>query len=144
MKKTLALVLVACTSIAVAAPVLADKRPKGMSFSQLDADGNGELTQDEMRARGAARFATVDADGDGFLTVEELEAAGSERAKKRSARMMKHLDADGDGKISQEEMQNRDKGGRMFGRIDADGNGTVSEEEFAAARDKMKKRKKKN
>ena len=146
MTKTFTLVLAACAGLTLVTPGFAStdgaarERP---DFATLDTDGNGEITQEEMRAHAAARFARADTDGDGFLSAAELEAKGAERAKKRSARMLKHLDADGDGQLSQEEMEKRGRGGKMFSRIDADDSGTISEAEFAAAQERMKKRHKK-
>lgn len=146
MTKTLTLVLATCAGMVLVTPAFANTDGAGKGphdFSTLDADGNGQITQEEMTAHGAARFTRIDTDGDGFLSAAELEAAGSERAKKRSARMLKHLDADGDGQLSQAEMEKRGRGGKMFSRIDADGSGGISEEEFATAQKHMKKRHKK-
>jgi Ca2+-binding EF-hand superfamily protein len=48
-------------------------------FRQLDTDGNGRLSRDELQSalparRAARRMRTLDADGDGYLTVQELIA----------------------------------------------------------------------
>ena len=40
-------------------------------FGEIDADGNGEITQAEVKAHGEARFAKADANGDGKITVQE-------------------------------------------------------------------------
>jgi Ca2+-binding EF-hand superfamily protein len=42
-------------------------------FKHLDKDGNGELTQDEMPDP-AARLSAADADGDGSVSLEEMRA----------------------------------------------------------------------
>ncbi|MEM8785021.1 MAG: calcium-binding protein [Pseudomonadota bacterium] len=44
-------------------------------FDRLDSDGNGELTDGEMRARGARMFEAVDADADGVITQAEMDGA---------------------------------------------------------------------
>lgn len=114
------------------------------TFEELDTNGDGALTQSEMIAHRAARFATMDSDGDGKLTAEELAAHRWAKMKdllsKRSARMIERLDTDGDGALSAEELAEPRKGNKMFERVDADGNGTISAEEFEAARAKMEKR----
>jgi Ca2+-binding EF-hand superfamily protein len=122
--------------------------PSPVSFAELDTDNDGQVTKTELDAQGAVRFAKVDTDSDGFLSVAEIEAAGQEKAAERAVRMMKHLDADEDGKLSEEEMSNRgkgrggkDRGAKMIERFDTDENGSLSEEEFAAAQEKMSKRK---
>ena len=135
----------------------------GPIFETIDADGDGEVTQEEMRAHAAARFAEADTDKDGFLTPEEmmasrvgkraermlerhdtdgngqlsadeLEAAAAERGGKRANRMMTRLDTNNDGKLALEEMTARRDPARIFERLDSDGNGTLSAEEFAEAR----------
>ena len=45
-----------------------------VSFEELDADGNGEVTQAEVEAHRAARFAATDTDGDGKLSAAEIES----------------------------------------------------------------------
>lgn len=93
-----------------------------------------------MQALGEARFTRTDADGDGFLTAAELEAAGSEKAQKRSARMIERLDVDKDGKLSLDEMKNpRRDPARLFERLDTDKSGGISEAEFQEAKAHRKK-----
>lgn len=143
MKNTVFIGLIAATAISLAGgAALARGGFHGapVEFGTLDSNGDGQITREEMQARGAARIAEADTDGDGFLTVEELEAAGAERARTFASRMIERLDADEDGRLSAEELQKPDRADRRFDRVDADGNGTISEAEFEAARAKMKDR----
>ena len=82
-----------------------------MTFEQLDADGSGEVTQAEMEAAKAARFASADADGDGVLSAAELAAQASSGIAERTAKMIERCDEDGDGPLSQEEMPQPRRGG---------------------------------
>ncbi len=49
------------------------------AFAQMDANGNGILTRDEVTGRFAEKFDLVDTNGDGFVTREEVESALSRR-----------------------------------------------------------------
>ncbi|OIQ46216.1 MAG: calcium-binding protein [Roseobacter sp. MedPE-SW] len=141
MKQTKILAVILATAGALAATTAMAKPGCGgmgakMSFEELDADGNGEISKAEMEAHKAARFSTADGNGDGKLSAEELVAQAQKHAAKRVEKMISHLDSDGDGMLSAEEMSNR--GGRhgdMFKRVDRDGNGAVSKEEFEQARE---------
>ena len=116
-----------------------------ISFEQLDADGNGEISKEEFDARYSAWIKAVDANGDGMLQKEELEAHVMEQVQamveKKSEAMFNRLDSDGDGAVSDAELQekmgksrNED---RMFDRLDSDDSGSVSAEEFESALSKM-------
>ena len=110
------------------------------SFSELDANGDGEVTLAEMQARGEARFAAADTDGNGTLSVEELIAAraddGNERLERRINRFIERADDNGDGVLDIEEMgPGEERVADRFERLDTDGSGGLSEEELAAARD---------
>lgn len=102
------------------------------SFEEVDTNGDGKITRDEMQAHAATRFGEADSDGDGAISRAEMLAKAMARAEKRVDRMMGRMDADDDGKVSQAEMQQmRDKHmGRMIERMDTDGDGALSKEEF--------------
>ncbi|MEQ8294227.1 MAG: EF-hand domain-containing protein [Roseovarius sp.] len=116
------------------------KRP---SFEELDANGDGVVSREEMQARMQARFDEADADGDGRITREEMsarmEARASERRERFLNRMFERQDADADGALTLEEMRG-DRADRMFAKVDQDGDGNVSREEFDAMKERMHKR----
>ena len=66
----IAIFALAATAMVASAPVMAREhggpRP---DFSQLDANGDGQITQAEVKAFGAAEFAKADTDGNGSLTL---------------------------------------------------------------------------
>jgi hypothetical protein len=112
---------------------MTDDRPE---FAELDADGDGLLTPEDLRAPMADRFAAADADGNGALSTEEMtammEAHRADRMARMAARMLERLDADGSGDLSLAELVQAEPRQAMFDRLDADGDGAISEEEFAA------------
>src|SRR6056297_300781 len=141
MKNTsLILALGAALAAASATSVIAHGGAKGKmgpgphhAFEDLDTDGDGAITSDEMASHQRARFDAADSDGDGMLSQAEMIARMQARLERRTARMIERYDADGDGKLAFDEMRMR-FGGRMFARVDADGDGSVSKEEFEAMR----------
>ncbi len=118
------------------------------TFARLDADRNGQLTREEMRAergergdrgrhgrRGGGRhggpgFEGADANNDGNITREEFLA--------RPTEMFNRIDANHDGVIqASERPQRAERGERRAERPDrpnrdADNNGTFSRAEFTA------------
>lgn len=131
--------------VAVAQQATTSASPRTM---RGDANGDGNLTRQEMIAAAEARFARMDANKDGTVTRDERQAA---RAEKRGERGGKHgmrghgggrfgpmvierLDTDKDGKLSRAEaavpMQ------RMFDMADANKDGFVDKAEADAARAK--------
>ena len=139
MKRTAFILVVAMTATAMTS-VSALARGQGPDFATLDTNGDGELTREELQARGAVRFQEADTNGDGLLSEDEIAARGSERLKDRAARMIERMDANGDGQLSQDEIKERRNAGEFFDRMDRDDSGTVTQAEFDAARDKMRKR----
>ena len=106
-------------------------------FKELDADGDGSLTQAELAQGGKLRFAKADKNKDGFLSHAELRNQMVEKMQQRSSRKMAKMmalrDTDKDGKLSFEELR-PDSGGsanKMFARMDENDDGTLSAEEFA-------------
>ncbi|MEL6210215.1 MAG: EF-hand domain-containing protein [Pseudomonadota bacterium] len=139
MKRTAFIVAVAMAATAVTG-ISAQARGQGPDFATLDSDGNGELTREELQARGAVMFEEADADGNGLLSAEELAAHASQRAADRATRMIERMDANGDGQLSPEELTERRNAGRIFDRMDADDSGTITQAEFDAARERFRER----
>lgn len=108
-----------------------------VNFQELDANGDGQLTREEMEAHRAQRFSQSDTNGDGQLSIDEARAAAQQRANDRVAKMFERHDANQDGFLSQDELPKPRRAGKMFDRIDADNSGTISEQEFADAKARM-------
>ena len=81
-------------------------------FDQIDTDGNGEITGDELKASRAKRFEhgiemrkrlkAADADGNGTISSNEANKAGLDK-------LIEHfdkIDSDGDGEITKQELKN--------------------------------------
>ncbi len=112
-------------------------------FTELDLNGDGQLSAEELRAPAEARFAEADTNGDGALSVEEMQARATERMAQRIAeraeRTLERRDANGDGLLQLTELEDG-RGGRIFERMDADDDGMISAAEFDDAREAMKDR----
>ena len=111
-----------------------------MNFEHFDADGSGEITQEDLALLADEKFGTLDADGSGGVSEAEFVAAAEGRAAERAARMFARLDADGDGVLSRDALENRRQRGfgeRMISRLDEDDSGGVSAEEFEAGMERM-------
>lgn len=135
----LSAVAITGTSVLAAGPK--DREP--VSFEELDANGDGQVTQEEMQAQRSQRFTNADTDRDGQLSVEEVQAARQQRTNDRVAKMFEKHDANNDGYLSEDELPKQRRADKMFDRIDADNSGGISEQEFADAKDKMGRHKKK-
>ncbi len=160
MKRTVTITSIAALAIGLSAAIAVagpygGKGPGGpgmhrgpqINFEQLDLNGDGSITKEEIAGQAKARFDTSDADKDGFLTKEELQAGIEAHLKQRALtmadRMLERHDSDKDGKLSAEEMP-QPKGKRaerMFDRMDANDDGTISEEEFAMMKNMRQGRK---
>ena len=123
---------------------LALEAAKGrMTFEQLDVDGSGEITREDLETLPGARFAAMDADGSGDVNEAEFVAAAQARAGEAAARMFARLDADGDGVLNQDALAARGHhGDRLRGilRLDSDDSGGVSAEEFEAGMERFARR----
>ncbi|NVO54677.1 EF-hand domain-containing protein [Rhodobacteraceae bacterium B1Z28] len=136
----LSAVAITGTSVLAAGPK--DREP--VSFQELDANNDGQVTKEEMEAHRGQRFTKADANGDGQLSVEEMQAAAQKRANDRVTSMFKDHDANSDGFLSADELPKPRRADKMFDRIDADNSGGISEQEFADAKDKKGRHNKKH
>jgi Ca2+-binding EF-hand superfamily protein len=125
-------------ALGLAAPVLAqDGRGLEMIFRQIDADGNGEVTTQELTDARSRQFARTDADGDGVVTLAELEAVQARIARfadlagAAPTERIRRQDKNGDGILSAGEFTALPP---FFALIDADGNGAISRAELERAR----------
>lgn len=107
------------------------------AFSDLDLNGDGQLTLEEMQLHREARFAERDTDGDGNLSRAEVIAAATDRIAERVDAMFAQYDDNEDGLLSANERDDMRQRGpdpeRMFVRLDADEDGMISEAEFDQA-----------
>jgi Ca2+-binding EF-hand superfamily protein len=130
----------ALLTLALTAPALAQEgRASGFLFDRIDADSNGEVSQDEIAAVRAQQFQRMDADGDDRVTLDELTAAQGRQAQRLAAlaardpaERLARQDSDGDGALTEAEFT---AAPAFFTLIDADGNGAISRDEFDRARD---------
>lgn len=138
---TLAAIAAASLSTAALARPGADgprHHPMRIDFAELDADGDGRITEEEANARRAAQVGTLDANGDGLISADELAAAEiarlTERANERAARQVERMDVDGDGLLSAAELAvPAGHESRMFEKLDRDGDGAITQPELDAA-----------
>lgn len=150
--KALGLALIIPAGLVLALPAAAQGfgGPRGeMVFAELDANGDGVLTQDEVLAQDRG-IAAADVDGDGLASRDELLAHAADRAETRIDRLLEVVDTDGDGAVSQAEMdahqdaRHQERRARMvervFDRMDADGDGALSAEEFEEASARFRER----
>lgn len=130
-----------------------------MTFAALDADGDGQITEEDLRALAEARFNEIDLDGSGTLGADELAASMhsqmtermGDRAPRRgdsvtmmttmAERMVAARDTDGDGMLSMAELEPANGFGRMIDRFDTDDDNAISQAEYDVAKAEMGDRK---
>ena len=131
-----------------------------VAFADLDKDGNGAITEEDLLAGAEARFGEADTDGDGLVSQDELAATVQARIAEHSQgrhggwgnkdpeamsariaeRMLAARDADKDGALSLEELEPGTGFARMIDRFDTDDDNAISEAEFDVARQEMQDR----
>lgn len=147
-----AVTLAALVAASFSSVAYANGRGEGMGpmfdFTQMDGNGDGKVTKDEITAYHSAKVAAMDTDKDGTLSEAEMTAAQEQRKAERQtrkiSRMMQRMDANNDGVVSLAEMEEpKGNSDRMFDRMDTDGDGAISKAEADAAMEKMSNRKNK-
>lgn len=113
-------------------------------LEELDANGNGELTFDEMQAALEAKFEGFDADNSGFITLNDLPLIlpltekQEERRQRRLAKIQERMSENGID-IDDEQLEARGLPTRMrfMARHDKDADEAVSFEEFSKPATRM-------
>jgi len=96
---------------------------------ELDVDGDGAVTREEMETEVKQTFSGCDRNGDGRLTGDEYGGPGGARTAMGGfvKQHASEIDADGDGVLTPAELL--DIGLRMFDKADANGDGKLSGED---------------
>lgn len=98
-------------------------------IQQLDQDGDGAVDQDEFQLPDHERIGSVDADGDGYVTLEEMKAHRQRLSDDRMAQHYAMLDRDGDGVVTLDELRQQ-----RFTALDRDGDGYLTLRELGAGK----------
>jgi len=133
--------IITAISLTAAAPAFAvgsgqnGHRPHAaLNFADLDTNGDGKITRDEISAQRAAHFSAQDTNGDGQLSEAEVSAAAiarmQDRLSKRFAKMLQRRDANGDGQLSLAEVTDSARSAKLFDKMDANNDGSVSRDEL--------------
>jgi Ca2+-binding EF-hand superfamily protein len=139
-----AVVALAVALTAGSAFARSDDNREAISFEALDANGDGQVTREEMQEQHSRRMLQADTNGDGQLSLQEIEAHAAARAAEHAGRMMERRDANGDGLLSADELAGGPRSEKRFKRADSNGDGMLSKQEFDAARDRMGRHHKKH
>lgn len=147
--KKLTLAAASVLTLALAVPMLASAersgRGHGGHLEKLDTNGDGVIARGEVEASALEAFAEMDADANGQLTQEELKAGHeAKRAARKAAWAEKHPDKEmkerkprGDrdpAKMEAFKAKMQEKAAERFAAVDTDGNGSWSSAEFTAHR----------
>ncbi|WP_198662730.1 EF-hand domain-containing protein [Primorskyibacter marinus] len=93
-------------------------------FNEIDADGDGAVTQEEVDAYRATKVGEADTSGDGALSIEEFDTLYREFTRSRMVDAFQKLDANGDGVIDADELDTRFRD--IVERMDRDGDGALT------------------
>lgn len=97
-------------------------------WSKADKDGDGKVAVSEIDERHREFIARADADRDGFITEDEMRALRDAKRAELKAKMFP--DANKDGFVDRREFE--DAARDRFAEIDGNGDGRISEDEMRA------------
>ena len=138
MKSVLALTAIALASAATVVVAAPDGQQRhGAMLERIkaaDTNNDGFISKAEAAAlpRLAKHFDEIDANRDGQVSFDELRAFHAAKRGAHGAKMLKSIDTDGDGKVSKAEALAA--AAARFDRADANKDGFLTVEEMKAAR----------
>ena len=119
----------------------ATANPRGERFENLDQNGDGQITRQEIQDFSRERFKKADTNSDGQITAEEvlnrMPFFVRGQAHDPVVRYLKAQDYNRDGQVSLAEVLKH--ADQRFTRLDSNRDGTVSAEEFARQQHKMER-----
>ena len=111
-----------------------------LNFADLDANKDGTITPDEVKAYQEARIKAVDTNNDGFISVDEFVSSRmanmAPMIQAHAAKMVAAVDLNGDGKISIEELAVAPMS-MMFAHFPANADGSITKAEYDRAQERM-------
>lgn len=130
--------LAGAAGLAMAQTTPAQGPERGVSrLFEADSNNDGVLTRQEFDASRATHFTRLDADNNGQLSREEMRAMRGERGgrgHRGGGHQLTRADANSDGSITRDEFLARPIA--MFDRLDADNNGVISAAEQPQRRER--------
>jgi len=114
------------------------KKGKMQRFKDMDSNGDGAVTLEELQAYATKMHKSRDTDGNGVINQEEFKTQhphAQERQKRRQERFTQ-MDSDGDSTISKEEFQTfgtqrrQEKAAKRFAMVDRNKDNVISLEEM--------------
>ncbi|EIC21173.1 EF-hand domain-containing protein [Thiorhodovibrio frisius] len=145
---SLATLVLATSALAQEPPADGPTTPTAAFMKELDKNGDGQVSVDEIKTPQQQRFTETDANGDGAISTEEASEAFAKQAppemmaemKKRGMpdpgeTFVQNLDTDKNGQVSADEFMQPALD--SFGRMDANSDGVASAEEATAFFDEL-------
>lgn len=137
-RSAFAAMLLLVPGAAIAAEITPAQAKAGLKrMARSDANGDGTVTRDEIKATRAKMFPRADRDGNGVITASDIPAWLQRMNSEISfSNFSKYFDANKDDKISRDEWQNG--GMQVFDLADANRDDQVTAAERASAMARLK------
>jgi hypothetical protein len=96
-------------------------------LGSIDTNADGALSQEEINAAVASRYAAFDANKDGKLSLDEFQALWADLTRPIAVRAFQFLDPNGDGAVEKAEVDKRF--GSLVARLDRNNDAKLSPED---------------